>query len=133
MRGQVGVETDVAVRAMAEEFTVAVDVGVGHDAVEGDEGAFGGVEFWQRERVTVPGDTGGEEASGGAAGGVFLDGAGDAPVVGGSDGLPCGVVESGGLSVGRVALQEAPVGGELLDLAWMRLSVCSVQGGSEKK
>ena len=47
--GEVVVEADVAVGAVAEEFAVAVDVGVGHDAVEGDEGALGGVEFWQGE------------------------------------------------------------------------------------
>ncbi len=99
VRGEVVVEADVAVGAVAEEFAVAVDVGVGHDAVEGDVGALGGVEFWQRERVAIPGDAGGEEASGCAAWGVFFDGAGDAPVVGEGDGLPCGVVE--GREIGR--------------------------------
>ena len=87
MRGEVVVEADVAVWAMAEEFSVAVDVTVGHDAVEGDEGALGGVEFRQRERAAVPADAGGEEASSGAAGGVFFDWAGDAPVMGESVGF----------------------------------------------
>src|SRR5258705_8990211 len=64
VRGEVVVEADVAVGAVAEEFAVAVDVGVGHDAVEGDVGAFRGVEFWQRESLAIPGDAGGEEASG---------------------------------------------------------------------
>ena len=72
MRGEVVVEADVAVGAMAEEFAVAVDVGVGHDAVKGDEGALGGVEFLKCEGAAVPADAGGEEASGGAAGGVFV-------------------------------------------------------------
>src|ERR1700735_4461235 len=62
VRGQIVVEADVAVGAVAEEFAVAVDVGVGHDAVEGDVGALawggGGVEG-----VAVPGYAGGEEAA----------------------------------------------------------------------
>ena len=43
--GEVVVEADVAVGAVAEELSVDVDVGVGHDAVEGYVGAFGGVEL----------------------------------------------------------------------------------------
>ena len=117
VRREVVVEADVAVGSMAEEFAVAVDVGVGHDAVEGDVGAFGGVDLCNGEVMAIPADAGREETSGGAAGGVFFDGAGDAPVVGEVDGLPCGVVVVWGLGVGCVALQEAPARGELLDLA----------------
>ncbi len=112
---EVVVEADVAVGAMAEEFAVAVDVGVGHDAVEGDVGAFRGVEFWQRERMAIPGDAGGEEASGCAAWGVFFNRACDAPVVRKGDGLPLRVVERRRLGVGGVGLGEAPVGVE----GWM--------------
>jgi hypothetical protein len=130
--GEVVVEADVAVGAMAEEFSVAVDVGVGHNAVEGDGDAFGWIEFWQRECAAVPGDAGGEEASGGAAGGVFFDRAGDTPIVGEGDGLPVGVVECGRLGVGRVGLKEMPVGGELLDLALVSLRLCYRQDRCEE-
>ena len=95
--GEVVVEADVAVGAMAQEFSVAVDVGVGHDAVEGDEGAFGGVELFDFEGVAVPCDAGGEEASGCAAGSVLINRARDAPVMRKSNGLPCGVIEGRGL------------------------------------
>ena len=138
VRGEVVVEADVTVGAVAEEFSVAVDVGVGHDAVEGDEGALGGVEIGKGERLAIPGDAGGEEASGGAAWCVFFDGASDAPVVWEGDDLPLGVVEGGGLGAGGVGLGEAPVGVERLDEA----GLCQMQsgeggggeyGGSEKK
>ena len=74
-----------------------------------------GSSFWNVERMAVPGDAGGEEASGGAAGGVLFDRAGDGPVVREGDGLPGGVVEGRGLGVGGVGLGEAPVGVERLD------------------
>ena len=112
VRREVVVEADVAVGAVAEKFSVAVDVGVGHDAVKGDVSAFRRVEFWQRERMTVPGDAGGEEAAGCARGRVLAYGTGDAPVVGEGDGLPLGIIEGGGFSVGGVGLGEAPVGVE---------------------
>ena len=116
--GEVVVEADVAVGAVAEEFAVAVDVGVGHDAVEGDEGAAG----WGRasarvEGLAVPADAGGEEASGAATGGVFFDGAGDGPVVGEGDGLPGGVVEGGGSGRRGRRTGGSASRGELLDCA----------------
>jgi hypothetical protein len=104
--GEVVVEADVAVGAVAEEFSVAVDVAVGHDAVEGYEDAFRGIEFLRGERAAVPAYAGGEEASGGATGGVLVDGAGDAPVMREGDGFPGGVVECGGLGAGWVGLEE---------------------------
>src|SRR5207249_8859882 len=66
-----------------------------------------------------------------AAGSVFFDWAGDAPVMGESDGFPGGVVEGWGLGSGGVGLEEAPVGGELLDLAWVGL--CCGQERREKQ
>src|SRR5271170_4730843 len=110
---------------MTEEFSVAVDVGVGHDAIKGDVGALGGVESGKGERFAIPGDAGGEEASSGAAWSVFSDGAGDAPVVWERDDLPLAVVEGRRLCAGRVGLGEAPVGVEQLDEA----GLCQMQGG----
>ena len=104
--------------AVAEEFTVAIDVGVSHDTVKGDEDTFGWVEFWNFECVAIPADASGEEASGCAAGGVLFDRASDAPVVREGDGLPCGVIEAWGLGTGGVRFEEAPIGGKLPNLAW---------------
>ena len=64
--GEVVVEADVAVGSVAEEVSVAVDVGVGHDAVKDDVGAFRWVESGKSESLAIPSDSGGEETSGGA-------------------------------------------------------------------
>ncbi len=81
--------------------------------------------------MTVPADAGGEEASSGAARGVFFDGAGDAPVVGEGDGLPGGVVEGGGLGVGGVGLEKAPV--ESKGWIWRECDCAAARSGAKRR
>ena len=88
MAGQVVKEAHVAVGTVAQVKAVDPYVAVGHHAVEGNIDVTVGVSGGQQKALAIPGDSGGEEASGRAAEVFLVNRAGDAPVMGHGDASP---------------------------------------------
>ncbi len=81
MAGQFVPEADVAVRAVAQMIAVDPHVAVGHDAVEVDRHAPGGVRLGNPKGFPVPADSGGQKRAALSGGGFLVERAFDRPVV----------------------------------------------------
>src|ERR1017187_6416851 len=115
MSGEIVIETDIPIWALAQVKAVDPNVAVGHHSVERDIDTTMRVLHRKRERLAIPGDPGRKEGSGGAARIALIDGAGDAPVMRKGDRFPSRIVQSGPFGASCFPLNKLPLRIEIDD------------------